>query len=277
MEKVFLGVLANATDPKVILAVRGILDFIYYAHFEVHTDKSLAQLNAAWVAFHKNKSIFQDLEIQQHFNISKVHNIKHYLDSIRELGSAAGYNSEATERLHIDLVKVGYRASNKKAYIKQMTIWLCRQEAVERFDQYLQWAASRQTEKRARGNSGEEDSDECGSTDEGVNKHPQIRTTPTYHVTKKPAFPAVTVQSIITEYGAPNFLRHLTTFLHERSIPHSPLLSDSSTFPIYRHLYLSLPLIPEISTSNTIKDTILATKAERGRVTTSGIKHAVPG
>ncbi|KAG5634137.1 hypothetical protein H0H81_003197, partial [Sphagnurus paluster] len=108
MEKVFLGVLANATDPKVILAVRGILDFIYYAHFEVHTDKSLAQLNAAWVAFHKNKSIFQDLEIQQHFNISKVHNIKHYLDSIRELGSAAGYNSEATERLHIDLAKVGY-------------------------------------------------------------------------------------------------------------------------------------------------------------------------
>ncbi|KAG5649532.1 hypothetical protein H0H81_003267 [Sphagnurus paluster] len=46
MEKVFLGVLANATDPKVVRVVCGILDFIYYAHFEVHTDESLAQLDA---------------------------------------------------------------------------------------------------------------------------------------------------------------------------------------------------------------------------------------
>ncbi|KAJ7820184.1 hypothetical protein B0H14DRAFT_3089273 [Mycena olivaceomarginata] len=34
MEKVFLGVLANATEPRVQLAARGVLDFIHYAHFE---------------------------------------------------------------------------------------------------------------------------------------------------------------------------------------------------------------------------------------------------
>ncbi|KAF8068597.1 hypothetical protein FPV67DRAFT_1372464, partial [Lyophyllum atratum] len=61
---------------------------------------------------------------RQHFNIGKLHNIKHYVDSIRAL--AAGFNLEATERLHIDLAKVGYRAMNKKAYIKQMTVWLQR-------------------------------------------------------------------------------------------------------------------------------------------------------
>ncbi|KAF8150575.1 hypothetical protein B0H34DRAFT_784857 [Crassisporium funariophilum] len=123
MERVFLGVLANTTDPKVVRAVRGILDFIHYAHFKVHTEDSLTQLDAAWVAFHEN---FKDLEIQQHFNNSKLHNIKHYLDSNCALGSAAGFNMEATEQLHIDLAKVGYRATNKKAYIKQMT-------AVQRF------------------------------------------------------------------------------------------------------------------------------------------------
>ena len=47
MEKVFLGVLAGATDPAVIWAVWAILDFIYYAHFETHTDKSLHCLDEA--------------------------------------------------------------------------------------------------------------------------------------------------------------------------------------------------------------------------------------
>ncbi|GLB45369.1 putative zn-finger domain-containing protein [Lyophyllum shimeji] len=78
MEKVFLGVLANTTDPRVVRAVRKILDFIYYSHFEVHTDESLALLDASWVAFHENKEVFKELGIREHFNISKLHNIKHY-------------------------------------------------------------------------------------------------------------------------------------------------------------------------------------------------------
>ena len=82
MEKVFLTVLAGATDPAVIRAVRGVLDFIYYAHFETHTDESLGLLDAAWLTFHDNKHIFEDLEIRKHFNISKLHNIKHYIDVI---------------------------------------------------------------------------------------------------------------------------------------------------------------------------------------------------
>ena len=47
MEKVFLGVLANATDLVVIQAVHGVLNFIYYVHFKVHTNESLAHLDAA--------------------------------------------------------------------------------------------------------------------------------------------------------------------------------------------------------------------------------------
>ncbi|KAF8804397.1 hypothetical protein BYT27DRAFT_7225361 [Phlegmacium glaucopus] len=107
MEKVFLAVLAGATDPAVIRAVRGVLDFIYYAHFETHTDESLDLLNAAWLTFHDNKHIFEDLEIQTHFNISKLHNIKHSIDAIRSHGTADGFNTEGTERLHIDLAKMG--------------------------------------------------------------------------------------------------------------------------------------------------------------------------
>jgi len=63
MEKVFLGVLAGATDPEVVLAAQGILDFIYYAHFETDTDESLAKLDTAWLTFHENKDIFEKLDI----------------------------------------------------------------------------------------------------------------------------------------------------------------------------------------------------------------------
>ena len=90
MEKVFLSILAGAMDPAVLRAVRGILDFIYYAHFETHCDKSLAQLDMAWLTFHNNKHIFEDLGIWKHFNISKLHNIKHYIDVIRSHGTTDG-------------------------------------------------------------------------------------------------------------------------------------------------------------------------------------------
>ena len=61
----------------------------------------------------------------------------HYGEAIRSHGTADGYNTEASERLHIDYAKDGYRASNKKDYFKQMTVWLGRQEAVSRF-QFMQ-------------------------------------------------------------------------------------------------------------------------------------------
>ena len=63
MEKVFLAVLTGATDLAIIHAVHEVLDFIYYSHFETHTDKSLDLFDAAWLAFHDNKYIFEDLEI----------------------------------------------------------------------------------------------------------------------------------------------------------------------------------------------------------------------
>ncbi|KAF7372729.1 hypothetical protein MSAN_00478200 [Mycena sanguinolenta] len=140
MEKVFLGVLAGATESHVQLAARAVLDFIYYAHFETHCDESLVELDKAWQAFHDNKDIFVDLGIREHFNISKLHKLKHYVDSIRSRGTADGFNSEGTERLHIDLAKIGYNASNRREYIRQMTVWLRRQERVHKFGNYLEWA-----------------------------------------------------------------------------------------------------------------------------------------
>jgi hypothetical protein len=119
MEKVFLGIIAGAAQPALIRAVRGVLDFIYYAHFEQHTLTSLIDLEAALLMFHNNKHVFVDegIRTSEGFNIPKLHAALHYLFSIRSRGTADGFNSEASERLHIDYAKVAYNKTSKKDYI----------------------------------------------------------------------------------------------------------------------------------------------------------------
>jgi hypothetical protein len=264
MEKVFLGVLASATDPAVIRAVQAILDFIYYAHFETHTDKSLCCLDEAWATFHKNKKVFQDLLIRNHFNISKLHNIKHYVDSIRSRGTADGFNTEGTERLHIDLAKLGYRASNKKAYIKQMTIWLTRQEAVQRFCAYLQWAIPSYRAQLL----GEVDEplDDAQEKDEGE-KEKEIISTTSYTIAKKPPLPNVPISSISEDYGAKDFLLELNKYLQASNITPSIPPTSESSFPVYKQVTKYLPFVPEATSSmEPIRDTIHAIRSQPGKV-----------
>ncbi|KAJ7802298.1 hypothetical protein B0H14DRAFT_3092254 [Mycena olivaceomarginata] len=127
MEKVFLGILAQATNPAVQRQLAPSLTYLY-AHFETHCDESLSRLDAAWAAFHKEKSIFLELKsanilISTNFTNSNIMLILSVL-----------------ARLHIDFAKAGYRATNKVHYTRQMTVWLARQEAVYKFGTYLQWA-----------------------------------------------------------------------------------------------------------------------------------------
>ncbi|KAG6916634.1 hypothetical protein DXG01_006054 [Tephrocybe rancida] len=156
--------------------------------FQVHTDETLMQMDLAWVAFHGNKKIFEDLAIRKHFNISKIHNIKHYLDSIRLLGSAAGYNTEATERLHIDLAKSGYQVSNTKdGYTQQMTVWLRRQEAVTWFRLYLQWVMPGYTaSKREEAAAEEVEEPASDEEEEGEELKLKVQDQTTFDVAKKP-------------------------------------------------------------------------------------------
>ena len=139
MQKVFLGILACIAPPRLIATAHGLLDFIYYAQYQSHTTDMLRCMQEALDLFHANKDIFVDEGIREHFNISKLHSLIHYIDSIILFGSLDGFNSEHPERLHIDYAKKGYRASNKQDYTIQMTRWLQRQEAMDLRASYLRW------------------------------------------------------------------------------------------------------------------------------------------
>ncbi|KAJ7614490.1 hypothetical protein FB45DRAFT_1110243 [Roridomyces roridus] len=278
MEKIFLGVLNGAADPQVIRAVRGILDFIEYAHFELHTDDSLARLEESWFLFHNNKDVFIDKGVRQNFDIPKIHAMKHYVDMIRSVGTADGYNTELSERLHIDCAKLGYAASNKRNYIQQMTRWLMRREAVHRFASYLQWAIPGYLVAVGDGGSPEQPAEEGGdlSGDESDHNDQPVAaspnpTTPKFTIAKKAPFPRVSVVTLEGEYGAMDFLHHLETFLDSRSILPRRFHDISATFAVYKGVVIKIPPSTRVSTKTT-DDRIRAVRAVPAR----GLKKAVP-
>jgi hypothetical protein len=115
---------------RVVRAVRAILDFIYISQYSVHTIQSLNALDTALRQFHEEKDVFIELGVREHFNLPKLHSLAHYRQSIMLFGTTDNYNTEQSERLHIDFTKKAYRATNFKDEIKQMVTWLERQEAI---------------------------------------------------------------------------------------------------------------------------------------------------
>ena len=141
MEKTFVGILASCPQVprEVVAAARALLDFIYLAHFPIHSVASLHNMRRALEDLHKNKAVFVRLGIRLDFNIPKFHWLEHYIVSIIRVGSTDAFSTDLPERLHIDFAKQGYRASSRKAYIKQMIVWLTRREKMRRLDSYLRW------------------------------------------------------------------------------------------------------------------------------------------
>ncbi|PPQ98035.1 hypothetical protein CVT26_003097 [Gymnopilus dilepis] len=127
----------NLSNVKLVRAVRAALDFLYLAKCPVHTSETLERLDDALGRFHANRDIFISLEIRSNFNIPKFHYMGHYRHFIERFGTADNFNTEYTERLHIDLAKDAYRASNHKDEYPQMTAWLDRKEKVLQHDKYI--------------------------------------------------------------------------------------------------------------------------------------------
>jgi len=129
----------NLNAGRLIQAVRGLLDFLYLAQYPCHSTETLQLLDEALDLFHENKLIFVDLGIRNNFNLPKLHAARHYPLMIMLFSSTDNYNTEYTERLHIDLAKDAYHATNHKDEFAQMTRWLERKEKILRHQKYISW------------------------------------------------------------------------------------------------------------------------------------------
>ncbi|KAK0440879.1 uncharacterized protein EV420DRAFT_1279061 [Desarmillaria tabescens] len=274
MEKIFLSVIAGSASWEVTVCVRAVLDFIYYAHFEEHTDKSLDKLEEAWRTFHRHKNIFIDLNARNDFNILKVHSTMHYAAMIRSRGTADGFNTEASEQLHIDYAKVAYNASNKKGYIRQMTKWLMRREAVERFQRFLQWAIDNYAEPEEDKEDEDEDEDEDDDDEESSTSKPSSEYGECqYSIAKSPSYTNVDILSLEKQFGTTKFVYALEAFLrwHFGKVPPDFWTSEPATYSVYKHFHIFIPPTPEVSKSITM-DSVRATLPQPAR----GYKKETP-
>jgi hypothetical protein len=238
MERVIVAVLAGVVDSGVLNTVRAALDFIYYAQYQRHTDITLARMQAALDTFHLHKDAFIEFRPNEDFNIPKFHSMLHYLESIRSLGSADGYNTESPERHHIDYAKEAYRASSRVDYVAQMTKWLQRREAVDRHAAYLNWVSL------------------PPSTPEGTPRSIQdlelftasgIIPGHAYRLPKTCLFPNIPVSRLTSAFGAPDFVPAFQAFL-SKHMPNSRIpASIYDRFNVYKSMTIQLPDAPHIS------------------------------
>jgi hypothetical protein len=262
LEKVFLGVINGAIEGPVVSAVRAILDFIYYAHFECHTDSSLRQLQNAWTNFHDRKSVFVTSRVREHFNIPKVHSMQHYGDMIRSHGTADNFNTELPKRLHIDIAKDAFKHTNKRDDIPQMRQRLRRHEAVRKFTAYLVWAVDDYVpggHKKGLANLiGLEPDPDPG-------KALSMDVISLQHRTAVNAPHLLMLDRLKSRLNVHRFDRALEEFLRSRSS--NPFLRDTirnARYRVFNQFTISVPSPPQVTSEPFIRDVVLARQGEPG-------------
>ncbi|KAG1767064.1 Zn-finger domain-containing protein [Suillus placidus] len=263
MQRVFVGLLAGAVPSRVLVVARAILDFSYYAQLRMHTAESLDGLESALAVFHANKDVLQELEVREHFNIPKIHQMSHFVKSITLFGSTNGFNSELPERLHIDFAKDAYRASNKCDYEEQMALWLQCQEAVFLHSSYLHWLSGRSQSATASSHTDPNRRDDLESDLDAeieesqsesrsaapTNSSPTLPIDVVRVLAKTPAHPRQSVQHLITAHGATMFLPALKSFLHEHMPCNNIVPGPHDHFDVYRQVVIVTPPDPRVSDS----------------------------
>ncbi|KAI0074756.1 hypothetical protein K474DRAFT_1765035, partial [Panus rudis PR-1116 ss-1] len=266
MQKVFLPILCGVhDDPRVITAACALMDFIFLAHYPVHSTSTLESMKQALHTFHDNKDVFIDIGVREDFNIPKFHALNHYVAAILCFGSCDGVSTEISERLHIDLAKSAYRSTNRKHYLQQMVRWLERRDKMIWFESYLRWAIPPDADNDKNGglfpdaslsNTGTLYDDESAQ----VNGHISF---PTYRIAKRPGMQRVTATKLREAFGAKQFTQALRTFLQTESpavfdtLPLSAM--ESYDYGVYLQFRRALPSLRGLRANrDTFQDVIKA-------------------
>ncbi|KAH8986507.1 hypothetical protein EDB83DRAFT_2240317 [Lactarius deliciosus] len=215
---------SGGSSARVIRTVRALLDFLYLAQLPSHTSETLLRLEASLARFHEDKDVFIDLGVREHFIIPKVHSLLHYKSSITLFGSTDNYNTEQTERLHIDFTKDAYRATNHKDEYPQMTAWLERREKIQQHMMFIAWRQRTQY-------------DDTQYSEPTGPSRPVPRT---IQMARNPSLKAVSFNDLADKYGAFDFQDALTDFIAQLNHPQASAtalraLAEDTLLP-FRHV-----------------------------------------
>ncbi len=157
VQRYIIGLIQGAPNvkPKVTKAIRALLDFIYTAQYQSHSNDTLEYLKTALQDFHKNKHIFWDLGARTgkrdslaEFNIPKLCGFHDYDPSIRQFGTVMQFSTDIAEFFHKKSAKEPYRSTNKRDFMAQICIILDRHDKWAQFYRYLTWVQNGLTNRK---------------------------------------------------------------------------------------------------------------------------------
>ncbi|KAF8256630.1 hypothetical protein EI94DRAFT_1764485 [Lactarius quietus] len=226
---------------RLITAVRALLDFLFLAQFQSHMTHTIMHLETVLTRFHDNKEVFMDLGVRDHFNLPKIHSMGHYILSIRLFGTTDNYNTEQTERLHVELTKGAFNASNRKDVRSQMSMWVVRREKIQDHMAYIKWWQEQVVASSA---------SSIGPPQPGARS---------LKMAKHPALKAVSFDDLAYKYGATDFQDTLADFIAQTNHPTTSGAALSQLAADTLIPFCSVPVHHKIkftNSDNTIVDSI---------------------
>ncbi|THU75625.1 hypothetical protein K435DRAFT_706780, partial [Dendrothele bispora CBS 962.96] len=252
--------LTGVQSRQLISATRSLLDFLYLACYPIHSDESLKSLEEVLQTFHDNKSIFISLGVRDHFNFPKIHFLCHYVRAIKFYGTTDNYNTETTERLHIDFAKDAYRASNKKDEYSQMTKWLERREKVMHHSNYVAWRCTQFTSSQQQVDNMVNTSSQTAQLGQRFDFPGALRTLTDLRcpyqqkITKFPTVKTVTISKLEDPgpkgYGATKFYFSLRRFIAQWSHPNLSIREQEEMTEFIALPFRSVPVWHQVKFVN---------------------------
>lgn len=143
LQKVLVAVIAGAVPPKVLCAIRALLEFVVQAQSLLLYDEHLHALKEALRKFHFYKNAIINAGGRRgkkgpimHFNIPKLEGLWRVVFNARAMGAPYQWTSDITERCHITHVKTPYRHSNRRNFHEQCCRYMDRIEKLRLFGLY---------------------------------------------------------------------------------------------------------------------------------------------
>ncbi|KAF8245053.1 hypothetical protein K440DRAFT_515626, partial [Wilcoxina mikolae CBS 423.85] len=89
--------------------LKSVTDFILIARYQSHTETTLKYLQDALHSISRNIYLFLPYRHNQFISkIPKIHSLFHYIECIKEMGSADNSDTEVSEATHKNLIKDSY-------------------------------------------------------------------------------------------------------------------------------------------------------------------------
>ncbi|KAG9095352.1 hypothetical protein FRC06_009877, partial [Ceratobasidium sp. 370] len=259
--------MAGHDKRDLVKAAKSVVDFMTRAHKHEVTERDLVAMRQDLLDFDSSKGVFINnskkglLNHEDRFhNIPKIHSLTHYPYLICELGALEGFNTEITERLHIDFVKKPWSTTNHVNATQQMIAYLENREAWTLLRAYMHDAGlvlDPRLEARAvedEEDSGDEEEQGDVADDDagdGCGDNQVWQPAPRVQIAKRPSLgPSKTGAYLINEHQAIDLIPATTDYLRLLNPARTAFpISHNTVFQVWRRcklLHHCLPFDPAL-------------------------------